>query len=70
MADAQTVLRHLRLNYEGTTLDNGWADVYLDNARPSGMSDKSFRSCLAALSQAGSYKPIDGYAWGRVKVED
>ncbi len=47
-----------------------WREVYLDNARPLGMSDKSFRSHLAHLSTAGLYKPIDGFAWGDVFCGD
>lgn len=46
----------------------GWRMVYLDNARPAGMSDKSFRSYLAKLSQHGLYRVIDGYAFGSVKM--
>ena len=57
------VLALLRENTESS------GHVYLDNARPDGMSDKSFRSHLAALSKAGLYRPIDGYAWGEVKTE-
>jgi hypothetical protein len=48
---------------------NGWRSVYLDNARPAGMSNKSFRSYLAKLSQHGLYRVIDGYAFGSVKME-
>lgn len=62
------VLAALRANAEGCT-ENGWRNVYLDNALPAGMSDKSFRSHLAALSKVGLYRPIDGYAFGDVKVE-
>lgn len=47
---------------------DGWGEVYLDNARPDGMSDKSFRSCLASLSKLNLYRPIDGYAFGKVKL--
>lgn len=65
----EQVLRNLRderETHEGN--GDGWADVYLDNAKPAGMSDKAFRSHLSALSQAGFYKPVDGYAWGSVRL--
>ena len=68
MADALTVLCNLRKSAEDRSAQ--WSDVYLDNAIPVGMSDKSFRSCLASLSKSGVYKVIDGYAWGSVKMED
>jgi len=60
------VLESLRLHVENR--DGDWGDVYLDNARPSGMSETAFRAVLAALSRKGLYKPIDGYAWGRVQL--
>lgn len=47
----------------------GWRMVYLDNARPAGMSVNSFRSYLAKLSQHGLYRVVDGYAWGSVRTE-
>jgi len=65
------VLEGLRANVENysTTADGSrWGCVYLDNARPSGMSVASFRSCLAQLSKEGLYKVVDGYAFGDVKV--
>lgn len=61
------VLEALRANVEYSD-DDVWGTVYLDNARPSGMSEKSFRSYLAALSKDGLYKVIDGYAWGAVRL--
>ena len=63
---AKEVLEALCQHAEGASTGE-WRDVYLDNARPAGMSDKSFRSYLAALSKAGFYKPIDNYAWGSVR---
>lgn len=68
MTLAELVLTNLRANAENK--DDGWGDVYLDNARPEGMSDKSFRSCLASLAGADLYKVIDGYAWGKVRLNN
>ena len=69
--EAANVLASLRQNSEYTEPFNGveWGMVYLDNARPKGMSEKSFRSHLAALSKQGLYRVEDGFAWGLVKVE-
>ncbi len=39
-----------------------------DNARPAGMSPRSFAGHLSALERQGKYHPVDGYAWGRVKM--
>ena len=61
------VLECLRKASEADDGD-GWRTVYLDNARPAGMSDKSFRSYLAKLSQHGLYRVVDGYAFGSVWV--
>lgn len=63
------VLAALRVHAEGD-LDDGWATVYLDNASSSlTLSAKSFRSALAILSREGLYRVVDGYAWGKVKME-
>ncbi len=67
--NTQKVLDSLRRHSEGQE-DDGWKDIYLDNAHPSDMSDKSFRSRLATLSNLGYYRPTDGYAFGRVKMTD
>jgi hypothetical protein len=67
MSKKDVVLHALRSKAEYAEGD--WGTVYLDNARPSGMSDKSFRSYLAALSKEGLYKVVDGYAWGSVRME-
>ena len=61
------VLTALRQASESDDGD-GWRSVYLDNAIPEGMSNKSFRSYLAKLSQHGLYRVIDGYAFGSVKM--
>lgn len=66
--NTKQVLSNLRKSAEDHSAD--WSEVYLDNAVPVGMSDKSFRSTLAILSKAGFYKVIDGYAWGKVKMKD
>ncbi len=60
------VLQSLRDNVEHR--DGAWGEVYIDNARPDGMSETAFRSHLAALSRRGLYEPMDGYAWGRVQL--
>jgi hypothetical protein len=72
MSKSLIVLQALRDNYESTmTFADGvkWGSVYLDNARPEGMSDKSFRSCLSSLSAAGQYKPQGDDCFGYVKLE-
>jgi hypothetical protein len=63
------VLKALRDHAEGQSI-NGWRDVCLDNAKPGEMSPPTFRSCLARLSVQGVYRPIDGYAFGSVKMDD
>lgn len=65
--EAQTVLNALRNGSEGWSKSEAWGEVYLDNVRPAGMTDKTFRAYLAVLSKAGLYKVVDGYAWGKVK---
>lgn len=64
--EAKAVLEALCQHAEGSSRGE-WRDVYLDNARPAGMSDKTFRAYLAVLSKAGFYRVIDGYAWGEVR---
>jgi hypothetical protein len=51
--------------------EDGWGMVYLDNAHAKlpGMSPTVFRAHLASLSKNGLYKPVDGYAWGMVKMD-
>jgi len=63
----ELVLQNLRKNVE-SMFDDTWGNVYLDNARPNGCNDKQFRACLSALSKKGLYKPLDGYAFGMVKM--
>lgn len=65
------VLAALRAHTEDRPVAPGtWGMIYLDNARPADMSDKSFRSHLAVLSKAGLYKVVDGWAWGQVKMAE
>lgn len=65
------VLANLRANIEGYVrselIEGEFYEVYLDNAVPDGMSQYTFRSCLAELAKRGFYQVVDGYAWGRVK---
>ena len=65
--DTDTVLRSLRANVE--FLDGDYGNVYLDNARPYGMNERMFRSCLSNLIKRGLFEPVDGFAWGRVRIE-
>ena len=64
---AEQGLRSLRANVE--FLDGDFGNVYLDNARPYGMSERIFRSCLSNLIKSRLYEPVDGFAWGRVRIE-
>lgn len=52
-----------------TTLPGRWFSVYLDNAKPANMSGTAFAGHLAALTNIGLYKPVDGFAWGEVKID-
>jgi hypothetical protein len=61
-----TVLQSLRDHVEHR--DDAWGEVYIDNARPGGMSETASRAVLAALSRRGLYEPMDGFAWGRVQL--
>jgi hypothetical protein len=68
---ATEILNALRSYAESTTeKENGeiWASVYLDNARPNNMTANQFAGYLSALQAAGLYKPVDGYAFGEVKI--
>lgn len=69
--EATQILNALRSYGESTTEhSNGevWASVYLDNARPNNMTANQFAGYLSALQTAGFYKPVDGYAFGEVKL--
>jgi hypothetical protein len=65
--ETSTVLLSLRANVESR--DSDFGDVFLDRARPYGMSERMFRSCLSDLIKRGLYEPVDGFAWGRVRIE-
>jgi hypothetical protein len=65
---AHQVLLSLRSNAEDAASPEGWRTVYLDNARPRGMSARSFAGYLSALEREGVYQPIDNFAWGKVQV--
>ena len=65
----QTVLAALREHAESDDGD-GWWTVYLDNAKPSEMPPHSFAGYLSALEAGGLYRPVDGYAFGQVKLND
>jgi hypothetical protein len=71
--NAETILKALRDNSEGCTLvdkdGTEWRDVYLDNARPTSISNHQFAGFLSALEKTGDYKPVDGYAWGSVRTK-
>jgi hypothetical protein len=73
MSGADLVLAMLRANKESgneTVYSDGsiWCDVYLDNAKPVGMNAHQFAGCLSALERRGDYKPVDGFAWGSVRI--
>ena len=60
--DTDAVLRSLRANVE--FLDGDYGNVYLDNARPYGMNERIFRSCLSNLIKRGLYEAVDGLRVG------
>jgi hypothetical protein len=67
---AARLLAALRRHVESE--DGEWGMVYLDNAHHGslGMTPHQFAWHLSALSKAGLYKPVDGYAWGTVRLAD
>ena len=70
--NTETTLRALRTNVDYE--EGEWGVTYLENAKASeecsDLSITAFRNHLAALTKRGLYLPIDGYAWGRVKLRD
>ena len=68
------VLTALRNNWESTSTinDEKWGSVYLDNARPDGMSNRTFGAVLGSLAKAGVYKHMQddrgGVFFGLVKL--
>lgn len=72
--EATAIYEAMLANDEGTTRTKKdgtkWASVYLDNARPKGMSVTSFRSYLRVLADAGKYEVYDGQHFGWVRLKD
>ena len=66
---AEHLLERLVTAADRSTNNDGWCDVYIDNAKPDDMTPRQFAWHLSSLSRAGFYKPIDNYAWGQVNVE-
>lgn len=67
--EALTVLNALRKSQEGITVKADktvWGMVYLDNARPNGMTAHSFAGYLSALDRAGLYKTASDNDFGSV----
>ena len=47
-----------------------WGGVYLDNAIPQDKTTRrSLPGLLSALTKAGLYRQLDGYAWGEVLID-
>lgn len=65
--DAAKLLNELRAHAESDDGDGFWT-VYLDNCNH-GFSGKKLSGLFGALAKAGLYKELDGYAFGRVKME-
>lgn len=71
--EAEALLTRLRAEAESPR-GNGFRGVYLDNARPEGMSKHVWTGLLSALEGAGLYRPetdpeYRGF-WGDVKLAD
>ena len=67
------VLEALRENCEQCVTDehgNKWGQVYLDNARIAGMTDRQFAGHLSELSKRNLYRVIDGEFFGEVLMEN
>lgn len=65
------VLAALRANIEAYEYDDqAWGSVYLDNARPDGMSNRSFAGILSSLCAKGFYRSQDDDCFGYVKMSD
>jgi hypothetical protein len=65
--EISAVLLSLRANVEYR--DGDFGEVLLDRAKPHGMSERTFRSCLSYLIKRRLYEPVDGFVWGRVRIE-
>jgi hypothetical protein len=73
-ASLATILQALRSAVESHSHDPYidsicWGIVYLDNARPSGMSRHKFAGNLSALKAVGLYAPTHDPAFGKVRIE-
>lgn len=65
------VLNALRAAKEAIDVDadgTRWGMVYLDNARPDGMSRHQFAGYLSVLKAEGLYVPTYDPAFGQVKM--
>lgn len=69
---AKLVLDNLRKGGESdiTIAGQKWSQVYLDNARPEGMSARSFAGYLTVLTARGFYRSQGDDCFGNVKMED
>jgi hypothetical protein len=72
---ALEVLASLRAHVEGSYVEGGstrpgkWGSVYLDNARPKGMSARSFAGYLSALEREGLYRSQGDKCFGDVQQD-
>jgi len=68
------VLKALQKHSEGGIREdvsgNKWKDIYLDNARPDGMSPRSFSGYLSALEAAGLYISYGDDCFGQVRIQE
>lgn len=72
IAEKHLVLQFLREKAErpGRLSDNKrWRPVFLDTARPQGISREDFDSCLGELEQDGLFLPRDSAFWGEVRFD-
>lgn len=63
----ETVLEALRAEIESDGFSEGFGMVYLDNARPAGMSARAFAGHLSQLTQRGLYKDAGDGVFGEVR---
>jgi hypothetical protein len=67
------ILEALRSNVESSDANDEWGCVYLDNARPVGMSGHAFAGHLSALERAELYRSDTGEfegQFGYVRLEE
>jgi hypothetical protein len=68
---AAEILARLRAERKGiSTTGERWSLVYLDNARPAGMSAYIFAGYLSVLEAAGLYHPYGDNRFGNVRMDD